>query len=92
MHNLQSIHKHRLQLERIGRALGVKCLDDWYKLTKTQVIKQPGGQYLLKLYESSLITALKYIFPEKHWDIWKFENVNVASFHFLILNNKNCYY
>eukprot|EP01114_Cavostelium_apophysatum_P007788 TRINITY_DN1996_c0_g2_i2.p1 TRINITY_DN1996_c0_g2~~TRINITY_DN1996_c0_g2_i2.p1 ORF type:complete len:562 (-),score=122.96 TRINITY_DN1996_c0_g2_i2:5-1690(-) len=65
---------HRAFLEDIGKKLGVKVMQDWYGVSKQDVISR-GGNEVLKYYGGHLPRALVSAFPEHSWEIYRFENV-----------------
>ena len=58
--------------EWLGSQLGFKELDDWYGVTKEDITKN-GGISLMKYYNSSPSRALRTVFPEHHWQLWRFK-------------------
>ncbi len=77
-------------MDSIGKSLGIQKLEDWYPIDRIQILKRTGGNILLGYYSRSLIKALEGIYPEYHWQPWRFENrlprgywnerVNVTAF------------
>jgi hypothetical protein len=63
--------KHKLEL--IGKHLGVKELDDWYKFSGTEIAKK--ATFIYTYYNRSLLKTLQSIYPEHNWDPSKFVRV-----------------
>jgi hypothetical protein len=58
--------QQRNQLDRVGEELGVKKLDDWYKIPVQSVKKKLP--FISIDYNSSLFTTLKQLHPEHEWN------------------------
>jgi len=54
--------------------LGYKCMDDWYKVTHADIYKNGGGALLQRYYNSSPSSALKSVYPEHNWKLWRFHS------------------
>jgi hypothetical protein len=64
-------HAQRDALERLGREkFGVKELDDWYSVHSTDVKKELS--FISTHYNSSLLRALKKLYPQHNWNPLKF--------------------
>jgi hypothetical protein len=61
-------------LEVIGKELGVKDLDDWYKIS-TKQLKEKNSSFINRYYNGSLFAALKELFPHHKWDPLRFSQV-----------------
>ena len=68
-----SLDNQRTFLDELAKKLGMKEGDkeQWYKVPN-RVIIENGGKALLKRYNDSLHEALKHIYPEFNWMLWKF--------------------
>jgi len=66
-----SVPESRNFLEGIGKDLGIRQLDDWYSITREDLVKKGGTEHLEKNenYVSKFITTA---FPEHPWQPWKF--------------------
>ncbi len=53
--------------------LYIKKPDDWYLVSKLQVVKYGGGS-LLHHYKGSLIRALQAIYPQHLWHPYQFDH------------------
>jgi hypothetical protein len=63
----------RAALERLGKQLGVKELDDWYSVSSERVKR--SLTFINNVYHSSLYNALKTLYPQHEWDPLKFSKV-----------------
>jgi hypothetical protein len=66
---------HRDIYQHIGDQLGIKYHEEWYNVTRKDVIKHGGGSILYHHYENSPSTALISLYPNTDWQIWKFQKV-----------------
>jgi len=66
-----SVENQRRFIEWLGHEMGVRCWDDWYRVTERNV-KQHGGDGLLTRYDYSLLGILSSLFPEHDWKPWLF--------------------
>ena len=55
--------------------LGYKCMDDWYKITLSDIYKNGGKKLLSEIFNGSPSNALQSIYPEHNWVVWKFLNI-----------------
>src|SRR5689334_21955923 len=60
---------------RLGHKLGYKRLEDWYNITTDDISKFGGDRLLDTHFNSSPVKALKTIYPEYDWMIWRFKRV-----------------
>jgi hypothetical protein len=59
----------------LGRdQLGLRSMEDWYYVSNDDIAKY-GGIRLFAVHKS-LADALKFVFPEHPWDLWKFQRWN----------------
>ena len=58
----------------MGRQLGVTTLEQWYRVSSTDVIKA-GGRALLTAKSDSLIKLLSDAYPNHNWVPWRFTRV-----------------
>lgn len=56
----------------LGKRLGYQNLDDWYSVTQEDIYKHGGQVLLTNYYSSSPSEALKAVFPQHNWMMWKF--------------------
>lgn len=61
-------------LKWLGRKIGFKKLDDWYRLTREDIESNHGNQ-LIKFYCGSPQSAVKDCFPHHTWQEWMFARV-----------------
>jgi hypothetical protein len=59
----------------LGQMTNKKTMDDWYSLTKRDIL-QWGGGGLLKFYDNSLLKILISVYPNHNWLRWKFGGFN----------------
>src|SRR4051812_40710496 len=64
---------HQDFLDTLHTQLGYKCMDDWYKVTKQDILKNGGGGFL-HYYQSSPSSALLNVYPEHNWELERFKN------------------
>lgn len=63
----------RVYMDWIGSTvLGVKSMDDWYKLEKKHLMENFGSRLISGYYKSSTSGLLRAIFPAHTWQEWKF--------------------
>jgi hypothetical protein len=68
-----SIENQKEKMDEIGIELGVKHLDDWYKVSRSMVYSK--APFVLEHY-GSLFTALKEIYPHHEWNIHEFSRAS----------------
>jgi hypothetical protein len=54
-------------MDSIGKEFGIKIMEDWYKITKKQIVESKGGHLLTK-YSGSPIKLLKAVYSEHKWE------------------------
>jgi hypothetical protein len=59
------------QLEKVAQELNIKELDDWYKVNRSEVRKK---LCFIQYKYGSVYDALKAIYPQHHWNVFKFEH------------------
>lgn len=62
----------RAYFDSLSTELQLKTLDDWYRVTYSQVLKHGGAGLLAVKYNDSLIQALKDVYPDHAWLEWRF--------------------
>jgi hypothetical protein len=62
---------HRRYMEWLGEQVGVRELDDWYRITNEDFRRAKGGAFL-HYYGSTISAAVMECFPEHRWLAWKF--------------------
>ena len=72
---MSPIKYHKKFFDRIGIHLGFKKMEDWYKITQEDIHKHGGAQILVDYYKNSPSKALKVIYPQHNWDLWRFKKV-----------------
>jgi hypothetical protein len=58
--------------QKISKDLGIQTLDDWYKVSVSEVAALGGKSLLNTHYEGSLIKALMTLYPDHQWKMVKF--------------------
>ena len=59
----------------LGKELQIEDVEDWYHIKAADVDKKGGCGLLINYYGGSIIKALKTVYPEISWQIWKFDQV-----------------
>jgi hypothetical protein len=59
----------------LGKKLGFRKPEDWYRLTQRQLLDNHGGGFSQELYNGSPVAAVKDVFPEHDWKEWLFSYV-----------------
>ena len=57
-----------------SQRLKVSKMEDWYSIKRKQIADLGGYGLLNKYYKDSLILALKDVYPEFDWKVWRFSN------------------
>mmetsp|Transcript_9533 Transcript_9533/g.13130 ORF Transcript_9533/g.13130 Transcript_9533/m.13130 type:complete len:363 (+) Transcript_9533:2-1090(+) len=68
------VENQRNFFDWLGNELGVKELDDWYRVSNLKTIINHGGYFVIEKHHGSPLEALKAAYPEHTWIPWKFEN------------------
>jgi hypothetical protein len=71
--------KERQFVDWLGKELGFKQMDDWYKLT-VKDIKENGGARLLHKYQQSPSKFVQSLFSDYKWLPWKFDSSQTEGF------------
>jgi hypothetical protein len=63
-------------IQNIKNALNIEKMDDWYSVTKQQVLetKVADASALLRLYNFNMSNVLTSIYSDHGWEIWKFSS------------------
>eukprot|EP01122_Echinamoeba_exundans_P014464 TRINITY_DN6563_c0_g1_i1.p1 TRINITY_DN6563_c0_g1~~TRINITY_DN6563_c0_g1_i1.p1 ORF type:complete len:303 (-),score=26.76 TRINITY_DN6563_c0_g1_i1:824-1732(-) len=67
-----SLDKQRQFFKECESKLGITSLDQWYKITASQVEELGGAGLIANYYGRSLQSALSTIYPNHHWRPWLF--------------------
>ncbi|HCS52150.1 hypothetical protein [uncultured Rubinisphaera sp.] len=68
--------KNRLAyMDWLGDHLGLKSLEDWYKVSRSHFHTNHGGGMLANYYGDSVFRALREYAPKKKWVPWRFATV-----------------
>jgi len=71
----KSHQSHAEYFSYLRDQLGYSLLEDWYKLTRAQVIAHGGGALLANYYKDSPTLFVTTMLPDHKWLNWKFPNV-----------------
>ncbi len=63
--------QHKIYFDWLGKRLGYKEMDDWYKLTSEEV-KENGGGGLLNKCDNSLAQMVRSVYPDHSWETLRF--------------------
>jgi hypothetical protein len=69
----QTLTNRRRYLRWLGDKLGYRKLEDWYKITTSDLKRNHGSGVLLHYWNSSAIAAVKECFPDYDWKEWLFK-------------------
>ena len=64
---------HKIYMDWLGKELGYKTLDDWYKITTQRIINNYGGGLLVCYYNNSAKLFVTSIYPDYPWNLSKFQ-------------------
>eukprot|EP01121_Diplochlamys_sp_Union-15-3_P014659 TRINITY_DN4702_c0_g1_i2.p1 TRINITY_DN4702_c0_g1~~TRINITY_DN4702_c0_g1_i2.p1 ORF type:complete len:314 (-),score=59.44 TRINITY_DN4702_c0_g1_i2:174-1115(-) len=71
----QDQKNRRQYFDWLGKRMGIKSLEEWYRL-KTSDAHQAGGRGLFSHhYDNSLYKAMFDVYPEYRWEFWKFKKM-----------------
>ena len=62
----------KLYADWLGKKLGYKTEEDWYKITRKDFCNNYGGGLLASYYNNSPLTFVISVFPDIDWLPWKF--------------------
>jgi hypothetical protein len=62
----------KMFVDRLGKSMGIKNMEDWYEISKEDMINN-GGRRMLNRFES-VEKVLEHLYPEHRWLGWKFRN------------------
>ena len=71
----EQLSQHRQLFDKLGEQLGYTSMEDWYDVNADKIRKNGGAEILLRFYRHSPSTALKTIYPDHDWMIWRFNTV-----------------
>jgi hypothetical protein len=81
----------RKYFDQLGNQLGINQLEDWYNARRSDLKQLGGAQLLQEHYRDSLFNALKDVYPDYPWKIWKFLDTTVPKGYWeKISNQKEC--
>eukprot|EP01122_Echinamoeba_exundans_P009351 TRINITY_DN3283_c0_g1_i2.p1 TRINITY_DN3283_c0_g1~~TRINITY_DN3283_c0_g1_i2.p1 ORF type:complete len:444 (+),score=28.05 TRINITY_DN3283_c0_g1_i2:74-1405(+) len=59
----------------LGKRLGIASVEDWYRVSKADVVSNAGGGLLRRKFGDSVVLACQQIFPKHEWLPWRFKHV-----------------
>jgi hypothetical protein len=65
---------HAKFMKELAKHVGVVDMEDWYRLHASH-FAELGGSGLLAQFSGSPVKVLTEMFPDVHWQPWKFSNV-----------------
>ncbi len=70
-------NRRREYLDQLGHSVfGITSFEDWYKVESRDIQQQSGARgFISTYYNDSLPQALEELYPEYHWNMWKFATV-----------------
>jgi len=70
-----NLDNHRIYARYLGEKLGYEKMEDWYKISKKDIIKNKGQGLLCGYYANSPCKFVMEMFPDYEWLPWKFTRV-----------------
>src|SRR5690348_1552221 len=70
----RSSKSHKIFFDKLSIHLGHKSMEDWYNITRDNIIKN-GGERILGYYGNSPSVALQTVYPKHNWMLWKSKTV-----------------
>src|SRR4051812_46748803 len=61
-------------MAQVAHKQNVKSMEDWYKITREDIVAN-GGSTLLSKYRDSPFKLITSTYPDHEWLPWKFQNV-----------------
>jgi len=59
----------------LAEQLNIKNTEDWYNIKVADVYQRGGSSLLNNYFGGSIVKALATVYPEAHWEVWRFEQV-----------------
>lgn len=66
---------HRSYMDWLGDQLGYKCLDDWYKVTQDDFLRNGGMGLITGYYNGSPSQVLHAVYPTHPWQMRRFTRI-----------------
>src|SRR5690349_21128292 len=63
----EKTENQRAFFDRLSKTLGYECLEDWYNVTREDIIENRGGRLLNEHYNGSPSKALQTVYPQHNW-------------------------
>eukprot|EP01125_Pyxidicula_operculata_P016847 TRINITY_DN5836_c0_g1_i5.p1 TRINITY_DN5836_c0_g1~~TRINITY_DN5836_c0_g1_i5.p1 ORF type:complete len:209 (-),score=23.97 TRINITY_DN5836_c0_g1_i5:502-1128(-) len=67
------LEEHSRFVIGLQRELGIKELNDWYKISGREITKKEGGRKVMRKHNFSLLSLLQTVYPNEEWLPWKFK-------------------
>jgi len=67
----KELANQKLFFDWFGEKFNLQTPEDWYEVTKDEIIEN-GGKLLLQQYDGSLPAALRQVYPQHRWPEWYF--------------------
>jgi hypothetical protein len=74
----RNIEHHRILMDKIWNKLNLQSYEDWYDVPR-KIMIQYGAKSVLEKYNDSLVLCIQQIYPEFHWNWWKFRHLSWPS-------------
>ena len=68
------LENHKKFFDWMSVQRGHNTMDDWYDVTTEDICNCGGGSLMQTYYNDSTTKALKSIYPEHKWMLWRFKN------------------
>jgi len=86
-----SKREHSEFFDIIAERFGIMEPSDWYRIRISDIFRETGVRTLLsRHYEGSLLKALQSIYPNYHWEAWRFGSV--PRRFWLERKNQRCFF
>jgi hypothetical protein len=69
------IYNQRKYFDWLAERKDMKTPQEWYSLTDQDIIENGGNGLMINRYQGSKYLALNAIYPDTHWQPWKFDKI-----------------
>src|SRR5688500_6532157 len=70
-----NVENHKAYLSWLEHQLNIINKEDWYNISRSQILQHHGSNLLLRYYNGSILTMLQRVYPDFHFLPWKFKQV-----------------
>jgi hypothetical protein len=85
----KSMERRRLYISWLSEQLNIERLEDWYSVSVDAVRRNyAGSRFLSQCYKGSLNLALRDLYPNHTWKVWRFRHSRVPSQFWKNRNNQ----